>query len=228
MREEKVAMRTLKSWFWPGVITIALLTALAGWFLTDPIDRQLTDSANAALETENSWASAEIDGRDLTLKGVAPSEEALAAALKIAADTQGVRIVDNQTTLLPLADPYSFVVTKSDDGILLSGNVPYGDSRAKILAAAENAMPGIEILDELAVARGAPDGFFDLVNFALAQAAQLTNGEVEISGETYNISGTAANSADYDALNSALRLAIPGNGKPGEIKLEVPVSTSGG
>ncbi|MEK1852824.1 MAG: BON domain-containing protein [Phyllobacterium sp.] len=228
MREEKVAMRTLKSWFWPGVITIALLTVLAGWFLTGPIDQQLTDSANAALEAENPWASAEIDGRDLTLKGVAPSEEALASALKIAEDTKGVRVVDNQTTLLPLADPFSFVVTKSDDGILLSGNVPYGDSRAKILAAAENAMPGIEILDELAVARGAPDGFFDLVNFALAQAAQLTNGEVEISGNIYNISGTAANSADYDALNAALRLAIPGNGKAGEIKLAVPVNTSGG
>lgn len=222
MREEKVAMRTLKSWFWPGVITIALLTALAGWFLTGPIDQQLTDSANAALEAEYPWASAEIDGRDLTLKGVAPSEEALASALKIAEDTKGVRVVDNQTTLLPLADPFSFVVTKSDDGILLSGNVPYGDSRAKILAAAENAMPGIEILDELAVARGAPDGFFDLVNFALAQAAQLTNGELEISGNIYNISGTAANSADYDALNAALRLAIPGNGKAGEIKLAVP------
>ena len=89
-------------------------------------------------------------------------------------------------------------------------------------------MPGIEILDEMAVARGAPQGFFDLVGFALRQAAQLTNGEVEISGETYNISGTAANSADYDALDAALRMPIPGNGKAGEIKLAVPVNTSGG
>jgi hypothetical protein len=221
-------MHIYKSWFWPGLITVALLTVLAGWFLTDPIDQQLTEAANAALEPANSWASAEIDGRDLTLKGVAPSEEALAAALKIVADTRGVRAVDDQTTLLPLADPFSFAITKSDDGILLSGNVPYGDSRARILAAAENAMPGIEILDEMAVARGAPQGFFDLVGFALRQAAQLTNGEVEISGETYNISGTAANSADYDALGAALRMPIPGNGKAGEIKLAVPVNTSGG
>ncbi len=221
-------MRIIKSWFWPGVITAALLTVLAGWFLTAPIDQQLTDAANTALEAENSWASADIDGRDLTLKGVAPSEEALGAALKIATEINGVRTVDNQTTLLPLADPFSFVVTKSDDGILLSGNVPYGDARAKILAAAENAMPGIEILDELAVARGAPQGFFDLVNFALAQAAQLTNGEVEISGENYSITGTAANGADYDAINAALRTGIPGNGRPGEIKLEAPVTASGG
>ncbi len=129
-------------------------------------------------------------------------------------------------TLLPLAEPFSFVVTKSDDGILLSGNVPYGDSRAKVLAAAETAMPGIEILDEMAVARGAPQGFFELANFALMQAAQLTNGEVEVSGETYSISGTAANAADYESINEALRLALPGNGKPGEIKLEAPASAS--
>jgi hypothetical protein len=221
-------MRTIRSWFWPGVITVALLTVLAGWFLTDPIDDQLTDAANTALNIDNSWASADIDGRDLTLKGVAPTEEALAAAVKIATETDGVRSVDNQATILPMAQPFSFVITKSDDGILLSGNVPFGDSRAKILAAAESAMPGIEILDELAVARGAPQGFLDLVGFALGQAAQLTNGEVEISGETYSISGTAANATDYDAINAALRAPIPGNGKPGEIKLEAAVNTSGG
>lgn len=221
-------MYRIKSWFWPGAITVALLTVLAGWFLTDPIDRQLTEAANTALEADHPWASADIDGRDLTLKGVAPSEEAIATALKIAGETNGVRSVDNQATLLPLADPFSFVITKSDDGILLSGNVPVGDSRAKVLAAAETAMPGIEILDELAVARGAPPGFLDLATFALNQAAQLTNGEVEISGETYNISGTAANPADFDALNGALRGAIPGNGRTGTIKLEAAVNTSGG
>ncbi|ATU92228.1 BON domain-containing protein [Phyllobacterium zundukense] len=219
-------MRTIKSWFWPGVITTALLTALAGWFLAGPVDQKLTDEVNAALESQNPWASADVDGRDLILKGIAPSEEAQAAALKIAGETPGVRVVENDTTLLPLADPFSFVITKSDDGILLSGNVPYGDSRARILAAAESAMPGIEILDEMAVARGAPQGFFDLASFALAQAAQLTNGEVEIAGETYSISGTAANSADYEAINAALRLALPGNGKPGEVKLAAPASTS--
>jgi OOP family OmpA-OmpF porin len=219
-------MHTIKSWFWPGVITIALLTALAVWFLTEPIDRELTASVNDGLALQNDWASAEIDGRDLVLKGIAPSEEALAAALKIAGETEGVRIVDNQTTLLPLADPFSFVVTKSDEGILLSGNVPYGDARAKILAAAESAMPGIEILDEMAVARGAPQGFFNLVEFALAQAAQLTNGEVEISGTTYNIRGTAANLNDYDRLNASFHTALPGNAKAGEIRLEAPARAS--
>ncbi len=219
-------MHVIKSWFWPGVITTALLTALAGWFLAGAVDQQLTDTVNAALESQNAWASAEVDGRDLVLKGIAPSEEALAEALRISRKTFGVRAVENAATLLPLAEPFSFVVTKSDDGILLSGNVPYGDARAKVLAAAETAMPGIEILDEMAVARGAPQGFFELANFALMQAAQLTNGEVEVSGETYSISGTAANAADYVSINEALRLALPGNGKPGEIKLEAPASAS--
>jgi BON domain len=220
-------MRTIRSWFWPGIITVALLTVLAGWFLAGPIDARITDTVNSALESENNWASAEVDGRDLILKGVAPSEEALAAALKIASDTRGVRIVDNQTTLLPLAEPFSFVVTKSDDGILLSGNVSYGDMRAKILAAAETAMPGIEILDEMAVARGAPQGFFDLAGFALAQAAQLTNGEVEISGKTYTIRGTAASSADYAAINAALKNPLPGDATVSEIKLAAPGVTGG-
>jgi hypothetical protein len=220
-------MRALKSWFWPGIITVALLTVLAGWFLAGPIDASITDAANTALAEQNDWASAEVDGRDLILKGVAPSEEALADAIKITSEIPGVRIVDNQTTLLSLAEPFSFVITKSDDGILLSGNVPYGDARAKILSAAELAMPGIEILDEMAVARGAPPAFFELVQFALGQAAQLVNGEVEISGKTYTIRGTPASSADYAAINDALKRPLPGDAALNEIKLIPPVGQGG-
>lgn len=220
-------MRALKSWFWPGIITVALLTVLAGWFLAGPVDARITEAANTALETQNDWASAEVDGRDLILKGVAPSEQALADALSITKNITGVRVVDNQTTLLPLADPFSFVVTKSDDGILLSGNVPYGDVRAKILAAAELSMPGIEILDEMAVARGAPPAFFELVEFALGQAAQLINGEVEISGKTYTIKGTAASAADYAAINDALKKSLPGDAALSEVKLVAPLAQGG-
>ncbi|PWV88195.1 BON domain-containing protein [Phyllobacterium myrsinacearum] len=221
-------MHIVKSWFWPGLITIVCLTTLAGWFLAEPMDRQLTETVAAALEADNSWASIEVDGRDLTLKGVAPSEEALASALKIADTTDGIRVVENAATLLPLVDPFSFVVTKSDQGILLSGNVPYGDMRAKLLAAAENAMPGIEILDEMAVARGAPQGFADLANFALQQASQLISGEVRLAGETYSITGTAANAADYEAVTNALKTQLPGNGRVGAVKLAPPSAGNAG
>ncbi|MBA8876607.1 BON domain-containing protein [Phyllobacterium myrsinacearum] len=221
-------MHIVKSWFWPGIITVACLTTLAGWFLAEPIDRQLTDSVAAALEVDNSWASIEVDGRDLILKGVAPSEEALASALKIADETNGIRVVENAATLLPLVEPFSFVVTKSDQGVLLSGNVPYGDTRAKLLAAAENAMPGIDILDEMAVARGAPNGFVELANFALQQASQLVSGEISLAGETYGINGTAANAADYESITNALKTQLPGNGKVGEVKLAPPAVSNAG
>jgi hypothetical protein len=221
-------MHIVKSWFWPGIITVACLTTLAGWFLADPVDRQLTDAVSTALEVDNGWASIEVEGRDLTLKGVAPSEEALASALMIANETNGIRVVEDAATLLPLVDPFSFVVTKSDQGILLSGNVPYGDTRAKLLAAAENAMPGIDILDEMAVARGAPNGFTELANFALQQASQLVSGEVSLAGETYAIHGTAANAADYESILNALKTQLPGNGKVGEIKLAPPAASSAG
>ncbi|UGX87919.1 BON domain-containing protein [Phyllobacterium meliloti] len=221
-------MHIVKSWFWPGIITVACLTTLAGWFLAEPVDRQLTEAVSTALEVDNGWASIEVEGRDLTLKGVAPSEEALASALKIANETNGIRVVENAATLLPLIDPFSFVVTKSDQGILLSGNVPYGDTRAKLLAAAENAMPGIDIIDEMAVARGAPKGFIELANFALQQASQLVSGEVSLAGESYSIDGTAANAADYESITNALKTQLPGNGKVGDVKLAPPAASNAG
>ncbi|MCO4319830.1 BON domain-containing protein [Phyllobacterium sp. 21LDTY02-6] len=219
-------MRSIVSWFWPGLITIGLLTVLAGWFLAGPIDERITAAATTALEAQP-WASVEVDGRDLILKGVAPSPEDLAAAVRLADETPGVRIVDNQTTLLQLADPFTFAVTKSDDGVLLSGNVPYGDMRARVLDAAELAMPGIEILDELAVARGAPADFLDMANFALVQAAQLINGEIEISGSVLTIRGAVANAAARASVTEALQAGIPGQLSQGDINLTVQNSNGG-
>ncbi len=42
-----------------------------------------TAKALGDLKAEHSWADVSLDGRDLTLKGIAPSPEAAAEALKI-------------------------------------------------------------------------------------------------------------------------------------------------
>ena len=84
-------------------------------------------------------------------------------------ETRGVRVVDNQATLLPLAVPFSFAVTKSDEGILLSGNVPYGDARAKISPRRKTPCPASKFSMKWLWRAAHRQGFFDLVDFALAR-----------------------------------------------------------
>ncbi|MDA4633045.1 hypothetical protein NZA98_18390, partial [Escherichia coli] len=77
-------------------------------------------------------------------------------------------------------------------------------------------------------ARGAPQGFVELANFALKQASQLISGEVRLAGETYSITGTAANAADYESVTNALKTQLPGNGRVGEVKLAPPPAGNAG
>ncbi|PRD45838.1 hypothetical protein C5748_01480 [Phyllobacterium phragmitis] len=203
----------MKNWFWPGVTTTALLTVLAVWFGSGRVENDLASRTSAALAGDYSWASVDLDGRDLTLKGVAPDERAQAAAAKIAAAVPGVRSVENRAVLPPLAEPFSFRAVKTDDGVILSGNVPPGPARADILTIAERAMPGIRITDEMAIARGAAPGFPALAGFAVSQLADLSLGEVSISTLDYSIKGRAAGSDAYEVLVTAVAGVLPGEGK---------------
>ena len=64
------------------------------------IEQDISDRARDAFtEAGISWAQLVVDGRDLTLVGVAPSAAARSAAYRLAAQLDGVRLVRNRTTL---------------------------------------------------------------------------------------------------------------------------------
>ncbi|WP_160113644.1 BON domain-containing protein [Phyllobacterium salinisoli] len=202
-----------KNWFWPGATTTALLTVLAVWFSSGAIEKDLATRASAALAGDQSWATVDLDGRDLTLKGVAPDERAQAAAAETAAAVSGVRSVENLAVLPPLAEPFVFHAVKTEEGVVLSGNVPPGPARKDILTIAERAMPGIRVTDEMAIARGAAQGFPALAGFAVSQLADLSLGEASISGLDYTIRGDAAGRDAYEVLVTAVAGVLPGGGK---------------
>jgi OOP family OmpA-OmpF porin len=100
-------------WIW-GLIPLALVALLALYFRPTPIEQDLTGRTNAALaEAGEAWASVALDGRDLRLTGVAPSEGAQTQAADIARNVWGVRVVDDTTELLALADPFLWQADKT-------------------------------------------------------------------------------------------------------------------
>ncbi|MEZ5799308.1 MAG: hypothetical protein R3D29_00815 [Nitratireductor sp.] len=169
-----------------------------------PVEKDLTAKAEA-LSASHSWASVELDGRDLKLSGFAPSDEAIAEAARIAGDAYDVRVVDaSGVKLLPEAKPFTVSAVKTGDKVELTGFAPSAEKREQIASTLSAALPGIAVDNKLELARGMPQGFDTLAGFGMAQLAGLTDGTASLSDLGLSVSGKAASLDAYDAVTGAL------------------------
>lgn len=84
-------------WIFPWAIIPLALGAGALIFNTDSLEKQLTAEADARLKSAGAeWAAVSLDGRDATISGEAPSQEAASAAAGVVKDTYGIRRVTAQ------------------------------------------------------------------------------------------------------------------------------------
>ncbi len=125
------------SWLkWAPVM--AGLPFLAAAALTSPgLHKQVAETAANTLKTNHSWASIEFDGRDATLRGDAPSQEAIDAAVKSVALAYGVRRIEAVTRIVKpvnLAAPAAESVTSPTGQPELKGTWPEGDAKTLSVA----------------------------------------------------------------------------------------------
>ena len=202
-------MRNWKLWIWPGLAAVGCLTALAIWFRVDFVEKDLTSRALGALRQDHAWAHVMLDGRDLTLTGLAPDETSQVAALELARTVYGVRIATNASILLPVESPYQLSAEKTADGVVLSGFVPNEAARARIVAELSENLPGIAISDQMKLARGAPDDLLSLTGYGLSAFPRFSTGAMEISGSSLRITGQALTPDDHEAALSVLSASPP-------------------
>ncbi|HJZ19414.1 MAG TPA: OmpA family protein, partial [Bradyrhizobium sp.] len=80
--------------WWPGVIPLAILWAVAAWSTTPVVEADLAARSNAALQAGVlDKKQIAVDGRDVTLTAAAFSEEGRGAAVAAVAAVPGVRLV---------------------------------------------------------------------------------------------------------------------------------------
>jgi len=103
-------MRGLVRWsskWWPGTIPLVILWALAGWISTEPLEAELTVRSNAALnDILLDKRKITVGGRDVTLAADAFSEEGRKGAVGAIEAVPGVRLVNDETRLVPEAKPF--------------------------------------------------------------------------------------------------------------------------
>ena len=93
--------------WWPGVIPLVIFWAFAAWTSTAPLEADLAARANAALkDTILDKTRIAVAGRDVTFAADAFSEEGRRSAVASVEAVPGVRLVNDETRLVPEAKPF--------------------------------------------------------------------------------------------------------------------------
>jgi OOP family OmpA-OmpF porin len=202
-------MRGLVRWsskWWPGTIPLAVLWAFAVWTNTGRLETELAGRSTTALnDMLLDKSRIAVAGRDVTLAADAFSEEGRRGAVAAIEAVPGVRLVNDETRLLPEAKPFVWSAERDVVRVTLSGSSPLPASKGKLLEAARADLGGVEVVDQTNLSRGAPPRFDDAALLLLDQVARLKDGKITISDTKVSLSGMARDLGGREAIAAALK-----------------------
>ncbi|MGP8119290.1 MAG: OmpA family protein [Xanthobacteraceae bacterium] len=192
--------------WWPGLIPLAVLWGVAAWTGTAPLENDLAGRAGAALkDSVLAQTRLSVAGRDVTLAADAFSEEGRQDALARVGGVAGVRLVNDETRLVPEARPFVWTAERDVARIALGGNAPLPAVKAKLLDAARARVAGVEVTDQMGLARGAPAQFDAAALLLIDQIARLKDGKITLTDSSVRLVGMARELGGREAIAAALK-----------------------
>jgi OOP family OmpA-OmpF porin len=192
--------------WWPGVIPLIVVWALAAWASTSPMEAELAARSTSALsDTVLDKTRIEVSGRDVTFAADAFSEEGRRSAVAAVEGVAGVRLVNDETRLVPEAKPFVWSAERDVARVTLSGNSPLPASKGKLLETARASLGGVEVIDQMNLSRGAPPRFENAALLMVDQIGKLKNGKVILSDTNVTLSGMARDLGGREAIAAALK-----------------------
>ncbi|GAC1503640.1 MAG: OmpA family protein [Bradyrhizobium sp.] len=196
----------LSSKWWPGLIPLVVLWALAAWISTAPLEADLAGRSTAALrDTVLDKTRIEVSGRDVSLAADAFSEDGRRSALASVEAVPGVRLVNDETRLVPEARPFVWSAERDVARVTLGGNAPLPASKSRLLEAARAGLGGVDVADQMNLARGAPPRFDNAALLLLDPIGKLKDGKVATSDTRISVSGMARDLGGREAIAAALK-----------------------
>src|SRR6195952_5268739 len=192
--------------WWPGVIPLAVLWAFAAWTSTEPLEADLVQRSTAALkDTVLDKTRIAVEGRDVTFAADAFSEDGRQSALASVEAVPGVRLVNDETRLVPQAKPFVWSAQRDVVRVTLSGSSPLPSIKSKLMEAARASLGGVEVVDRMNLSRGAPPRFDNAALLLLDQIGKLKDGKITLSDNQISLSGMARELGGREAIAAALR-----------------------
>jgi len=192
--------------WWPGTILLVVFWAIAAWTSTAPLEADLAArSASALKDTVLDKTRIEVFGRDVSFAADAFSEEGRRSAVAAVEAVPGVRLVDDQTRLIPEAKPFVWSAERDVARVTLGGSAPLPASKGKLLEAARAALGGVEVVDQMQLSRGAPPRFDNASLLLVDQIAKLKEGKITISDTGVSLAGMARDLGGREAIAAALK-----------------------
>ena len=191
--------------WWPGTIPLAILWGFAAWSNTVPLEADLAARSNAALkDTVLDKTQIAVDGRDVTFAADAFSEDGRRSALAAVAAVPGVRLVNDETRLVPEAKPFVWSAERDVVRVTLGGSAPLPATKSKLVEAAHAALGNVEVADQMTLARGAPARFDAAASLLIDQIGKLKDGKITISDDKVSLSGMARELGGREAIAAGL------------------------
>ena len=202
-------MRGLFRWsskWWPGVIPLAIFWAIAAWNNTAPLEADLAARSGAALKdiTLDKTRIA-VAGRDVTLDAEAFSVDGRQSAVASVDAVPGVRLVNDETRLVPEARPFVWSAERDVVRVTLAGSAPLPAVKGRLVDAAKAALGNVEVADQMKLARGAPPRFENAAVLLLDQIARLKDGKITITDTKVQLAGMARDLGGREAIAAALK-----------------------
>jgi OOP family OmpA-OmpF porin len=146
-----------------------------------------------------------VDGRDVTLGADAFSEDGRRSAVTRVEGVAGVRLVDDETRLVPEAKPFVWSAERDVVRVTLGGSAPLPATKGRLLEAARASLGGVEVVDQMNLARGAPQRFDNAAQLLIEQIGKLKDGRIAISDANVTLSGMARDLGGREAIAAALK-----------------------
>jgi OmpA-OmpF porin, OOP family len=192
--------------WWPGVIPLVIFWAIAAWTSTQPLEADLAQRSTAALkDTVLDKRRISVEGRDVTFAADAFSEDGRLSAVASVEAVPGVRLVNDETRLVPEAKPFVWSAERDVVRVRLGGSSPLPASKVKLVEAARANLGGVEVVDQMNLSRGAPPRFDNAALLLLDQVGKLKDGKITLSDTKVSLSGMARELGGREAITAALK-----------------------
>lgn len=213
-----------------AMLAIALVVYFCVYGKSIPsIEKDLAFRAQDKLNSNQmEWARVHIDGRDITLQGVAPSVEQRDAAQRFA-QVEGVNFVNNQLTIGTQAanikgaattnntgtptlnnDDYSLLIAKNKEGKFVVEGVMSAAMHQQVITEATAKVGADQVIDRISDKDvNSPKELPAIASIMLTRTATLEDGRARLTGKHLQVSGSSPTKEAVEQVKQQTANGLP-------------------